>query len=38
MGTPIGVVIGYGFGTRAGAKGWTEYYDAWKVISSPELR
>jgi hypothetical protein len=36
MGTLVGVVIGYALGTRAGEQGWTEFYDAWKVISSSD--
>jgi hypothetical protein len=36
MGTIIGVVIGYAFGTRAGEQGWEEFKDAWKVISTSE--
>jgi|HubBroStandDraft_4_1064222.scaffolds.fasta_scaffold1647814_2 hypothetical protein len=36
MGTVIGVVIGYALGTRAGEDGWTEFYEAWKVIRSSE--
>jgi hypothetical protein len=36
MGTLVGVVVGYALGTRAGEQGWTEFYDAWKVISSSD--
>ncbi len=36
MGTLIGVVVGYALGTRAGEQGWTEFYEAWKVISSSD--
>jgi hypothetical protein len=36
VGTIIGVVVGYALGTRAGDDGWTEFRDAWKVISSSE--
>jgi hypothetical protein len=36
MGTLIGVVVGYALGTRAGEQGWTEFHDAWKVISSSD--
>jgi hypothetical protein len=39
MGVIIGVVVGYALGTRAGEEGWTEFKDAWKVIStSDEVR
>ena len=36
MGTVIGVVVGYALGTRAGEKGWDEFRQSWKVISSSE--
>jgi hypothetical protein len=36
MGTVIGVAVGYALGTRAGEEGWSEFRDAWKVISSSE--
>jgi hypothetical protein len=36
VGTIIGVVVGYAFGTRAGDEGWTEIREAWKVIASSE--
>jgi hypothetical protein len=36
MGVLIGVVVGYALGTRAGEEGWTEFYEAWKVISTSE--
>ena len=36
MGTVIGVLIGYAFGTRAGDEGWTEFRESWKVIASSE--
>jgi hypothetical protein len=39
MGVIIGVVVGYALGTHAGEEGWTEFKDAWKVIStSDEVR
>jgi hypothetical protein len=36
MGTIFGVIIGYALGTRAGEKGWNEFYESWKVISSSD--
>ncbi|MCL2396050.1 MAG: hypothetical protein FWC87_15370 [Acidimicrobiaceae bacterium] len=36
MGTIIGVIVGYTLGTKAGEKGWEEFRDAWKVISTSE--
>ena len=36
MGVIIGVVIGYALGTRAGEEGWTEFKEAWKVITTSE--
>ena len=36
MKTVFGVIIGYALGTRAGEKGWEEFYESWKVISSSE--
>jgi hypothetical protein len=36
MGVIIGVVVGYALGTRAGAEGWLEFKEAWKVISTSE--
>jgi hypothetical protein len=36
VGTIVGVVVGYAFGTRAGDEGWTEVREAWKVIASSE--
>jgi hypothetical protein len=36
MGTIIGVLVGYAFGTRAGDEGWTEFQEAWKVIAASE--
>jgi hypothetical protein len=39
MGTIVGLVVGYAFGTRAGKEGWTEIKEAWKVIvTSQEVR
>jgi hypothetical protein len=39
MGVIIGVVVGYALGTHAGEEGWTDFKDAWKVISaSDEVR
>lgn len=36
MGTILGVIIGYVMGTRAGEKGWSDFHESWKVISSSE--
>ena len=36
MGVIVGVVVGYAFGARAGDKGWEEFKQAWKVISTSE--
>ena len=39
MGVIIGVIVGYALGTHAGEEGWTEFKDAWKVVStSDEVR
>ena len=39
MGTIVGLLVGYAFGTRAGEQGWAELKEAWKVIStSQEVR
>jgi hypothetical protein len=39
MGTMVGLMIGYALGTRAGEKGYDEFRDAWKTITtSDEVR
>jgi hypothetical protein len=39
MGTIIGVVVGYAFGSRAGERSWEEIRRAWSDIArSPEAR
>jgi len=39
MGVIVGVVVGYMFGASAGAEGWEEIKEAWKVIrASQEVR
>ncbi|MGH9107879.1 MAG: hypothetical protein ACRDY3_00170 [Acidimicrobiales bacterium] len=36
MGTIVGAMIGYVFGTQAGPQGWDDLRRAWGVISSSE--
>ena len=36
MGTIVGVIVGYAIGTRAGEEGWSEFVEAWKVITTSE--
>ena len=39
MGVVIGVLVGYAFGSQAGAEAWPELEEAWKtIVASEEVR